>query len=388
MVKKNEQWLFENRVDTRGLIGVFEAGKQINTAVCVLSPPGCGKTEIVRQYADKHFNGNICEVILSHYSSVDLVGQGVPVRQDNGELKMSISKPTLVPLDPEWEGVIHLDEVTNISDVDMQHALYQLVHERKVGTYNLPSKAQVILSGNRVFDNGASGELLAPLANRMIIVEMEPRTEHWLEDYAAKQGCHEAIYMYVHDNPNKLYEYGSETDCPSFSTARSMKKASDACHSFESGKISKETLSFVIDGLLGCGKFIEVWPKYESAIELPRALDILKGNTKKKISKDTGLAGIYSVLSSCMFFLEKEIKTNKPQSVVFGKNFIKYLSENLEEEQEILVNFTNKLLKVGVDNNYPQFLREVRKDCQAFNNILVKYNTFRAWFEDLMKQTA
>lgn len=387
MSKKNEQWLFENRVDTRELVQVLELAKATQKVCCVLGPAGSGKSELVHQFSNKYYGKDAHVVLLSHYDTTDLVGQSVPVQSD-GKLFMRLAQQELIPIDPDWKGVLFLDEITNI-DSQMAHVLYQLVHERKLGGKDLPKGMQIVLAGNRVFDNGSSNEILGPLANRLMVVELQPKPQHWLEDYADMVGVHPAIYQYVHTYPDELFEYGAEDDCPAFSSGRSMKAASDILHSLDNKICSQKIASYGIDGVLGNNKFLKIYPFYEAAMKLPKAIDILEGtNTRKINSNDVGLAGIYSVLSGCMFYLTQEVQKNKQKAVRYGQNLIKFLNENLVDEQEIMVNFTNKLLTVGTDNNFPQFLMNVRKDCLEFGNILVNYSNFKAGFEEIMKQAA
>ncbi len=356
-------WLYENRINARELIDILKLGKEINKPVCVLGASGCGKTEIVEQFAEKEYKGVCCTVILSHHDCTELVGQGIPFIED-GKVYMKLSESALVPMDKNFVGILFLDEITNINQ-SMAHCLYQLVNERKLAGRDLPKGMQIVLAGNRTFDNGASQDLLGPLANRLLICELEPHAKHWLEDYADKVGIHPAVYQYVYDNNDKLYEYGSKDDCPSFSSGRSMKTASDIFHKLEAGVINQKIASCAVDGVLGNDKFLQIYPIYESCVKLPKAIEVLERTNTKKLD-NVGMAGIFSVLSGCMFHLTQAIKENKSCSVEYGKNLIRFMSEELIEEKEILVSFINKLCKVGQEHDRPQFIMEIRKDNPSF----------------------
>lgn len=356
-------WLYENRINTRELVDILKLGKEINKPVCVLGPSGVGKTEIVEQFAEKEYKGVCHTIILKHHDSTELVGQGIPFIED-GKVYMKLSESALVPMNEDFVGILFLDEITNI-DNNMAHVLYQLVNERKCGGRTLPKGMQVVLAGNRVWDNGASQDLLGPLANRLIIVELEPQAKHWLEDYADKVGVHPAVYQYVYDNNDKLYEYGTKDDCPSFSSGRSMKTASDIFFKFEEGLVSEKVATSAVDGCLGNKKFLQIYPIYESCVKLPKAIEILQGTNTKKVG-NVGMAGIHSVLSSCMFHLTQSIKENNSCSVEYGKNLISFMSDQLIEEKEILVSFINRLCKVGQEHNRPQYIMEIRKDNPSF----------------------
>lgn len=378
------QWLYNTRINTRELPEMLALGKRLNKPVCILAPSGVGKTEITQQYADKVYNGNCVTVILSHHDTTDLVGQGIPVYED-GKLFMKLSESALIPMDPDFEGVLFLDEITNI-DTPMAHVLYQLINERKCGGKPLPKKMQICLAGNRVFDNGASSEILGPLANRMIIVEMEPEAQHWLEDYGSMVNLHPAIIRYVYNNPDKLYEYGNEDDCPSFASGRSMKTASDVFWDLERGECSTKIASVAIDGSLGNDKFLQIFPIYESCIKLPKPLDILNGNfSNKTLDKDIGLAGIFSVISGCHYHINQAIKQDEPSSVVYGKNMIKFVAECLIEEKEIVVSVINKICSMGKENGDVAYIMKIRKDNPSFTALLKDNINFELMLKDLMK---
>lgn len=375
-------WLYENRINTRELVDVLKLGKEINKPVCILGPSGVGKTEIVEQFAEKEYKGVCHTIILNHFDVCDLVGQGIPFIED-GKVYMKLSESALIPMDEDFVGVLHLDEVTNVN-TQMGQVLYQLVNERKCGGRSLPKGMQVVLSGNRVWDGGASQDLLGPLANRLIIVELEPHASHWLEDYADKVGIHPAVYQYVYDNNDKLYEYGTKDDCPSFSSGRSMKTASDVFHKLEAGVINQKIASCAVDGVLGNDKFLQIYPIYESCVKLPKSIEILQGTNTKKLD-NIGMAGIFSVLSSCMFHLTQSIKENKSCSVEYGKNLIRFMSDQLIEEKEILVSFINKLCKVGQEHNRPQFIMEIRKDNPSFVLLLKDNMEFEQQLDKLIE---
>lgn len=383
-MSKKTEWLYNTRINTRELVQIIDLGKRLNKPVCVLGPSGTGKTEIVQQYADKHYNGVCHTAILNHYDTTDLVGQGVPVYED-GKLFMKLAESALVPMDKDFVGIFFLDEITNIDD-QMSHVLYQLVNERVCGGRELPKGMQIVMAGNRVQDMGASSEILGPLANRLIIVELEPQSEHWLEDYAEKVNIHPAIYQYVHNNPDKLYEYGSKDDCPSFASGRSMKTASDIFWELQNGNCTNKIASVGVDGCIGNDKFLQIYPLYEAAIKLPNALDILQGKFNKQMDKDVGLAGIYSVLSSCTYHLTESVKKNQDYSVSYGQNFVKFIANNLIEEKEMVVNMISKICNIGKEYGDHAYIMKIRKDCPEFSTLLKDNMEFESILNNLIQK--
>ena len=63
--------------------------------------------------------------------------------------------------------VLFLDEM-NSAAPSVQAAAYQLILNRKVGTYKLPDNVMIVAAGNREADKGVTYRMPAPLANRFI----------------------------------------------------------------------------------------------------------------------------------------------------------------------------------------------------------------------------
>jgi MoxR-like ATPase len=74
--------------------------------------------------------------------------------------------------------VLFLDEM-NSAPPATQAAAYQLVLNRKVGTYELPDNAVIVAAGNRDTDRGVTYRMPAPLANRFIHLTLRPDFETW-----------------------------------------------------------------------------------------------------------------------------------------------------------------------------------------------------------------
>jgi MoxR-like ATPase len=71
-----------------------------------------------------------------------------------------------------------MDEL-NSAAPSVQAAAYQLILNRRVGTYQLPDNVVMVAAGNRETDKGVTFRMPAPLANRFVHLEM---TVDW-DDY-------------------------------------------------------------------------------------------------------------------------------------------------------------------------------------------------------------
>ena len=84
----------------------------------------------------------------------------------------------------------------NSAAPSVQAAAYQLILNRKVGTYTLPDNVLIVAAGNREADKGVVYRMPAPLANRFIHLEMKPEFDDWLE-WAVNHNIHKDVVGYL-----------------------------------------------------------------------------------------------------------------------------------------------------------------------------------------------
>ncbi|MDZ8034322.1 MoxR family ATPase [Nostoc sp. DedSLP04] len=104
--------------------------KNLQISTMIWGPPGIGKSSIVGQIAQE-YDIEFVDVRLSQLAPTDL--RGLPVAEDG------ISKwypPEFLPRD--GKGILFLDEL-NMAPPAMQGVAQQLILDRKVGSYVVPS---------------------------------------------------------------------------------------------------------------------------------------------------------------------------------------------------------------------------------------------------------
>src|SRR6267142_5363183 len=106
-----------------------------------VSPPGVGKSSIVQQWC-KLNNLPFIDLRLAYFESTDLIGFP-SVENRDGRQVTTHNIPDLWPMDPEWEGVLLLEEPNRALPSTM-NAVMQLLTDRKVHKYNLPKKALIV----------------------------------------------------------------------------------------------------------------------------------------------------------------------------------------------------------------------------------------------------
>lgn len=106
----------------------------------LIGPPGIGKTQVVREFAEE-VRRKLYTIVLSHLDIDDL--KGIPYITPEG--KLEIKRGPLIPGEDE-EAVVFLDELTTVSQQKLAIAL-KILDEKCVGYFKFP-KAYVIAAGN------------------------------------------------------------------------------------------------------------------------------------------------------------------------------------------------------------------------------------------------
>lgn len=134
-------------ISTTELYTHIETLLNTDTPLFIHGSPGIGKSYIVADVAKKH-DLELVDIRLSQMDPVDL--RGVPSIKDDQTVWMP---PVFFPKDRDSEGILFLDEL-NSAPPSVQAAIYQLVLNRKMGEYELPSGWRIVCAGNRVSDRG------------------------------------------------------------------------------------------------------------------------------------------------------------------------------------------------------------------------------------------
>ena len=125
--------------------------------------PGVGKTEVVRQLADR-IGADLFDIRLTTIEPQDL--RGLPYYDHEAE-KTVWYRPEDLPDDPARPAVLFLDELTAASPY-LQPTVYGLLQERRVGRHILPDNVFIVAAGNMVEDGAVAYEMGTALADRLV----------------------------------------------------------------------------------------------------------------------------------------------------------------------------------------------------------------------------
>ena len=194
---------------------------QTRRPVFLWGPPGIGKSDIVKQIGEDA-GREVVDVRLALWEPTDI--KGIPYyNADQG--KMVWAPPSELPTDPESTAIIFLDEL-NSAPPAVQAAAYQLILNRKVGTYSLPKGVDIVAAGNREGDRGVTYRMPAPLANRFIHLEMKIDFDDF-QEWAVMNAVHPEVVGYVGFAKQDLYDFDPKSPSKALATPRSWVFVSD-----------------------------------------------------------------------------------------------------------------------------------------------------------------
>lgn len=196
--------------------------------VMIWGPPGIGKSAIVAQFADAV--GMTCVSLLgSNLAPEDIIG----VPKIDGEVSRFFPPSLIVHPEPF---VLFIDEI-NACSQEVQKAFYSLIHEKRIGEYQLPAGSIVIAAGNRAEDSAIVKPMSSALINRMAHVALEPDPRAWLQWATRPEvSIHPLVHDYICTRGDHLWSKPPKTEAP-FSTPRSWEYLSDCLKNWDPAEL-------------------------------------------------------------------------------------------------------------------------------------------------------
>jgi MoxR-like ATPase len=180
-------------------------------SVLLLSPPGVGKSDVVRQAAAAA--GLECKSLLGTQIAPEDVS-GVP--RIVGERSVFCPPRVLLP-ENAGKFCLFLDELPACAP-DVQKAFYSLLLERRIGEYLLPEGTWVVAAGNRAEDKALVRTISSALVNRVLILNVRIDVPEWLA-WAGTNKVREDVVKFIEANPEALLRPVPDKAVP-FSTPR------------------------------------------------------------------------------------------------------------------------------------------------------------------------
>lgn len=318
--------------------------------------PGVGKSDLIAQIGSAT-GRKVIDVRLNLWEPTDI--KGIPY-YNSTDNNMSWAPPAELPQDEDSDAILFLDELVSAAPA-VQAAAYQLILNRRVGTYKLPKNVGIVAAGNRMSDKGVTFRMPSPLANRFIHLELRVDFADW-SNWALKNGVHPDVVGYLTFAKNDLNNFDPKVHDRSFATPRSWSFVSEML----TDELSEGTMSDIVAGCVGEGTAIKFMAHRKIAAKLPDPTEILAGNVKDLKVKE--VSAMYSLTTSLCYELKAAFENLSKEKKLddwhpMCENFIQYMMDNFEPEMVIMgahtalkiheLPFQHKKLK-----NFPEFFKK------------------------------
>ena len=292
-------------------------------------PPGIGKSDIIKQIGTE-LGAHVIDIRLSLWEPTDI--KGIPYFDANTS-RMNWAPPIELPdaaMAAKHEKIVLFMDEMNSAAPAVQAAAYQLVLNRRVGTYTLPDNVFIVAAGNREADKGVTYRMPAPLANRFVHLEMAVDWDDWFS-WAADNRIHKDVVGFLTFSKKDLYDFDPKSGSKAFATPRSWSFVSELLFDDEE---DEGTLTDLAAGAIGEGLAIKFMAHRKVASKLPNPTDILSGKVKKMDTKE--ISAMYSLTVSLCYELkdasDKKAKDWNDQV----NNFFQFIMDNFETELVVM----------------------------------------------------
>jgi len=298
---------------------------KIQRPVFMWGPPGIGKSDIVHQIGDEQ-NRRVRDIRLSLWEPTDI--KGIPYFNPE-QRTMVWAPPAELPSDEDSTDIVFLDELNSAAPAT-QAAAYQLILNRRVGTYVLPKGVSIVAAGNRETDKGVTYRMPSPLANRFLHLELRTDFEDWL-NWATANNIHQHVVGYVSFAKQDLYDFDPRSSSKSFATPRSWSFVSDL---LKEDDLDESTLMDLVSGAIGEGLAHKFMAHRKVSKQMPKPEDILSGKIKKCDIKE--ISAMYSLsISLCYELKEADSKKMKTFDSM-SENFFRFMMDNFPTELAVM----------------------------------------------------
>src|SRR5210317_896563 len=292
-------------------------------------PPGIGKSEVVEQITDSLPNSHLIDIRLSLWEPTDI--KGIPYFDSNTGT-MVWGAPSELPNEEfaaQYDNIVlFLDEMNSAAPA-VQAAAYQLILNRKVGTYTLPDNVYIVAAGNREADKGVTYRMPAPLANRFVHLELKVDFDDWFQ-WAVNNDIHQDVVGYLTFSKKDLYDFDPKSPSRSFATPRSWSFVSELLED----ELDETTTTDLVAGAVGEGLAVKFMAHRKVASKMPNPTDILLGKVKELKTQE--ISAKYSLTVSLCYELKEACDANDKKFDDKVNNFLRFAMDNFETELVVM----------------------------------------------------
>jgi|TARA_B100000941_G_scaffold152098_1_gene107781 hypothetical protein len=296
--------------------------------IFIWGPPGIGKSDIVSQISED-IDAYMIDVRLSLWEPTDIKGVPYYAANDN---TMKWAPPAELPdakMAKKYKKIVlFLDEMNSAAPA-VQAAAYQLILNRKVGTYKLPDNVLIVAAGNREADKGVTYRMPAPLANRFVHLELKVDFDDWFS-WAVKNNIHEDVVGYLTFAKKDLYDFDPKSPSRSFATPRSWSFVSELLEDDD----DEATTTDLVSGSVGEGLAVKFMAHRKVSAQLPNPSDVLAGKVKTLDTKE--ISAMYSLTVSLCYELKEASDKSDKKFDDKVNNFLRFAMDNFDTELVVM----------------------------------------------------
>ncbi len=297
--------------------------------IFIWGPPGIGKSEVVHQIGDEYKKALVIDIRLSLWEPTDI--KGIPYF-DAVQGRMVWAPPVELPDEAtakKYDIIILFMDEMNSAPPAVQAAAYQLILNRRVGTYHLPKNVVIVAAGNREADKGVTYRMPAPLANRFVHLEMKVDFDDWFS-WASENRLHQDVVGYISFSKKDLYDFDPKSPSRSFATPRSWSFVSELLEDDD----DENTTTDLVSGAVGEGLAVKFMAHRKVASKLPKPIDILDGKVKELETKE--ISAMYSLTVSLCYELKEACDKNDKKFDEKTNNFLRFAMDNFDTELVVM----------------------------------------------------
>ena len=292
-------------------------------------PPGIGKSDIVKQITDSLTNSYLIDIRLSLWEPTDI--KGIPYFDSNSGT-MVWGAPAELPdaeLAAKYDNIVlFLDEMNSAAPA-VQAAAYQLILNRRVGTYKLPDNVMIVAAGNREADKGVTYRMPAPLANRFVHLELRVDFDDWFS-WAVVNKINKDVVGFLNFSKKDLYDFDPKSPSRSFATPRSWSFVSELLED----DLDENTTTDLVAGAVGEGLAVKFMAHRKVAASMPNPTEILAGKVKEMKAKE--ISAMYSLTVSLCYELKEASDKNDKNFDDKVNNFLRFAMDNFDTELVVM----------------------------------------------------
>jgi len=350
--------------------------KGFRNSVLLIGAPGIGKSESVKQLAekiakslDKKFvelefrweNGEIVDYSAVFKKAINILRNpdeyfvlidlrlteceptdllGIPRDFSVEDLKVFDYVPFIWQLVASASaGILFLDEITNVKRMDIRAVMYKLLRDRRAGWLKFHDDLLVVGAGNRPEDAVVASLLDAPVVNRVLVLRIKPpNIDEWAE-YMDRhvEDFDRRVVAFLQRFPDFLFQQPDDAETLNpFPTPRTWTELAKITH-----KVSDEHLDVVSYGYVGLEASTHLVTFLRT--EVPDVSDVLKNPS---IINNYGVDGKHLIASQIATEIRNEcLNGAKPNLRKFEKVLIWLLNNDREMLQLIGVIVGKKAMR-------------------------------------------